>query len=139
MAHSFVDFQDQYIRLHDSDLSVAVLFWIESGERWMRENESDSKLVSCQFSEWFERVSGSGPGCIDLELDRFLANEKSISLNLRFIDMATHRIESFGSHIPKSVLVDLSQLQGVFEGDYPSSLVLTALNAIKKVIVDSAG
>lgn len=130
MAYSNLEFSGQFTRIHDLDLSIACFLVIESGKY------VSSEALDDMFDSWVDSISYGGPGCIDLQLDKFLKSQEYADVVVGLIDRVIQELYSMADVYPKEKLS--SMLAGVkitLNADYEVKLIRTALAGLRKVIV----
>ncbi|RBJ82461.1 hypothetical protein C3L29_014465 [Pseudomonas sp. MWU12-2534b] len=88
------------------------------------------------FEAWVDSISNGGPGCIDLQLDKFLKSQERAGLIIRLIDLVIRDLESMSEVFPREKLN--SMLVGVkikLDVDYRVSLIRGALIGLRKIII----
>lgn len=130
MAYSNLEFSGRFARIHDLDLSIACFLVIELGSR------VGSSFLDDMFEAWVDSISNGGPGCIDLQLDKFLKNQERADLIIRLIDLVIRELESMSEVYPRerlnSMLVDVKKKLDV---DYRVDLIKGALISLQEIII----
>lgn len=129
MAHSFITYKTQDVRVNDFDLIVLIFFL----EKTAREIRADSELKEL-FLMWIDSVKNDGAGNINLHLDLLLKNPDYAAWLDKTVQEAKKSLSSLPEIIPASCLEKLVRIGGIAFGDYQKIFLQSVLVSFEDVI-----
>ena len=115
---------------NDIDLLVLLRFMVEEIGAGPSEYPSLAPFVSI----WTDCCSDSGPGTIDLQLDRLDLDERSASEFARLLNAVERAWAAWGALIPAHVLNTKYFVRGVRFNDYEISRLTAATDKLRKLV-----
>lgn len=124
MGHSFIEYKNQIVRLHDFNVWVIRHFLLGA---------SNDK----EFSEFVENIEWVGPGVfLGTKLHEFVKDDKSrLAVLVSALEGAMDLIKSFGEFVPLSYLEkNINQELSYFMTDQPTDMYVQDVKNILSVI-----
>lgn len=129
MAHSFITYKAQDVRVNDFDLIVLIFFL----EKTAREIRADSELKEL-FLMWIDSVKNDGAGNINLHLDVLLKNPDYATWLDKTVQEAKKSLSSLPEIISASCLEKLVKIGAITFGDYQKIFLQSVLVSFEDVI-----
>lgn len=128
MAHSFVSFGNQEVRVNDLDLA-ATCFVL------MRQADASALVkMGAMFSQWIDSISSSG-GNIDLLLDEYLVEADKIRCFSGFLASALSDVSSRGDYYPGELLSEYFNKVKIVSGDdYRADYIKRTILELQRII-----
>jgi len=104
MAHSFFEYRDRSVRLHDLDIVIALLLFEAALSR--RDGRGPQNHLQEVVHEWIGRLDAWGPGCIDLELDTVLAGSAGAEALRGLVGQAQEALRLHGDEVSSEYIND---------------------------------
>lgn len=130
MATSIQVVQGQAKIFNDLDLFVVLRFMLEE----MMSNPKRYQSLQAMFSIWEDCCVASGPGTIDLKLDRLAASESSKSEIRELLSAVREKLAEWGDRIPKSILNTRYAVRGIHFADYETSRLVETTEKIQNLL-----
>jgi len=96
-------------------------------------------LIDDLLTYWQSISDSCGPGCIDLKLDEYLSDERSVRCFLQLLDMVEKKIGTFGDMIPGEYLTSLVGSPATVFVDMPAKDVHAILNSVRSLFGGGTG
>ena len=136
MGHSFVKFRDRMELMPDSDVIIIVHVILDVS----RKDSNSVQLtdnVKALLDYWNSLLDVYGPGCLRLNLDKFILTEADRKSLLGLVRSAKNTIESFGSTVSVSYLNNIVDAPAILEFyDRPTAEVLVAFDKFTELFKD---
>lgn len=129
MAHSFITYKNQDIRVNDFDLIVLVFFL----ERTALRLRTASELREI-FCAWIDSIENDGAGNINLRLDALLGDSGKLKLLLQAVREARKSLDGLPDTIPTAYLEELVRVSGVTFGEYKKPFLQNVLKYFEEAI-----
>lgn len=133
MAHSFITYKNQDVRVNDFDLIVLVFFL----EKTALEMHAASDLKEV-FWAWIDSIENDGAGNINLHLDTLLEDIGHAELLSKTVQEARKCLRNFPDTIPAAYLKGLVRINGVTFGEYKKLFLQNILDSFEKIITVSS-
>ncbi len=129
MAHSFITYKNQDVRVNDFDLIVLVFFL---------ERTALTMHIAAQLREvflaWIDSIESDGAGNINLHLDTLLGDSGNMVLISKTVQEARKSLCDLPDIIPADYLEGLVKISGVVFGEYKKSFLENVLESFEEVI-----
>jgi hypothetical protein len=138
MGHSYIEFSDQFMQFRDVDVVIFMRCILAERARIPPARLSSSQL-SNMLAFWMSPDGFPGPGCINLQLDQFIANDETRNQLLLLVMNAEERVSSYGDTVPNQYLNEVSEPSGYDFLDLPSERVLEVLRKFRRLLTGEHG
>ena len=129
MGHSFVKYDERFIRLNDRAIEDAFYFMVER----MHALDICSEVAE-MLKSYFNQIEFCGPGMMEFQLKPKSGSDKAKKDLLVVIDAAIAKTISFGKFIPKEYFQLLGKSNFYVDNDVAIKYALDALNGIKSIV-----
>lgn len=133
MGHSYIDFGDRNVLLHDDD--IATLFSIALALS-KQSPDSNSHELAAMLEEWNSLLDTAGPGCFNVTLDPYLTTPGLSSEFMHLIDHVEDAIAQLPDIITAEDLGKLIRPRVVLFADGPTQYLLAALQKIRSLFLN---
>jgi hypothetical protein len=121
-----------HVKQSFNDLDLVALVGLMS--EIVQLSPEDFCFVSPLVAEWERALIGYGPGVIDMNLDEVVSSE-SVSREFgALLSRTANRIRDLGPSVPATLLNARCQAPGVKFAEFPSSLLLEALEQLRSCV-----
>ncbi len=137
MGHSFIDFRDKTKMMSDGDIIIVAYVLNDVAQRGSISFEL-TENVKALLNSWNNLIDVYAPGCLDLNLNKFILTESDRRSLLSLIKSAINTIESFGSNVSGNYLnriVDAPAILVFY--DRPTAEVLVAFDKFTELLKNS--
>ena len=129
MAHSFVTFNDKHVRVNDFDLIAFAYFTMRAAANIKYPNE-----ISEMFHAWIDSIANDGAGNIDLQLEKFLVNERLIGSFIDVLKCANLALSHEPDEFRPTDLDNLIGIKGIKFGMYKKTFLQNTISDLKGII-----
>ena len=134
MGHSYVDFGGHSELFADID----VIVWVRclaAEDDLTQPSACDSSRLRAMLVFWRYPEAFPGPGCINLELDKYMEDEGSREELQSLMKKVEERIKEFGRVVPCEYLNRIKSPPGYEFHDLPSERVLNVLDRFRCLLI----
>lgn len=130
MATSIQTAGDRVENLDDMDLLVLLGLLVEE----LNARRDRYSALWEQEALWRRCRTETGPGTIDLELDRIVGDPVSVEQLARLLDSVASRLSTLGTTIPGTTLNTGYPVPGVRFNDFPTSRIQAVLSSVRRLV-----
>jgi len=123
MAHSVIQYRGKYSEMKDARLALIV--YAVLGELTYHETLLPANVKGL-LDVWAHTIDACGPGCIDLQFDRFLTDSNDRAAFVRLLGSAKARLLARGDPVELSHLRSRVSIQSI---DFPDALPSQTIQA----------
>lgn len=129
MAHSIQTIGDNFSIINDRDLEVLVAILCEE----IASSEEKYSSLNLFAKQFVESVVNSGPGCIDLELEKIRSDSLAMLQFAGLLSAIEEKVSDWNENISESIVSEEFRFSGLRFTDYPTSKVFLSVEKIRSL------
>ncbi|WP_020585940.1 hypothetical protein [Desulfobacter curvatus] len=135
MGHSYIEIGERSHLMHDGIIIAVCYIMVDTAHR--EASKIDLTLnVRSLLKAWQSLVEDSAPGCIDLDLDRFLLTPADRNSLYELAHKARNYVRRFGPKVPGPYLNNLIKAPYLMEfDDQPTDKILAAYDVFMALLL----
>ncbi len=134
MGYSFIEFRDKTKMMSDTDVVIIAHVIRDAVQKGSIQFEPTDN-VKALIDSWSNLIDVYAPGCLDLQLDKYILTESDRQSLLGLITSAKNIIDGFGSTVPGSYLNRIVDAPAILEFlDRPTDEVIVAFNKFAELL-----
>lgn len=134
MAHSYISYRDENVRVNDFDL-IALVFLLKEAAP-----QSDcNNLLDGMFAAWIDSIENDGAGNIDLRLESLLSSPEHVTVVLATLHGVQEKLAGLPEVLDADFLRQLIEVDGIEFGNYKKKFLENIALVLYGILKSHAG